>query len=944
MRMNQRLGKLFACICLILCGLSSQAQEVIKGKILDGLLDDVLIGANVTIKGTTVGTITEVDGTFELTTTEAFPVTLVISYLGYETQEVPVSSPDQYVDITLSESSIQIAQVEVKASRISEDNKKSALTVESLDVLAIKETASSNFYEGLGTLKNVDLTTASLGFQVINTRGFNSTSPVRSLQIIDGVDNQAPGLNFSLGNFLGSSELDVLKVDLIVGASSAFYGPNAFNGVIKMDTKNPFFQRGLAASVKAGERNLLETAVRWADSFSNAEGNPWMAYKLNVSYLKADDWEAENYDPITDTKVAASNPGGFDAVNIYGDEYQSVFDHSGVSLHDPLAGLGIHYRQGYQEDQLVDYDTRNLKTNAALHFRLNPAAEHDSPELVFSGSFSNGSTVYQGDNRFRLENIKFMQFRTELMKKNKYFLRAYMTNENAGDSYDPYFTALLLQQKSGTNIKYNTAYTNYWTKEVKPRMIELGYPELELIFNPDGSFAGSMIDTAAVNNFYLNHADFLQQQHGLARDSAQSAQGQTLGFLVPGTDAFNEEFNRIITTNSGSELGGTKLVDRSSLYHLHGEYQFNPDGVNFIKVGANSRLYTPVSDSTLFRKDEDGNEFTNFEYGIYGGVEKGFNEDKFTLSATLRMDKNQNFDYLFSPAASLVYQPDEINYFRVSFSSAIRNPTLTDQYLNFNVGRAILSGNIDGVEDLITLESFDDFRNASILDTSTLVKFDIDAIRPEQVKTFEAGYRTTLFGNTYVDAGYYFSFYNDFIGYNIGLEAQFIDGSQVPSNIQAYRYSANSINTVTTQGFSIGLNHYFAEYFKLAGNYSWNKLNIDDDIADDPIIPAFNTPEHKYNVSFGGRKLPGPGNNTIGFNVNYKWVEGFTFEGSPQFTGFIPAYGLVDAQVSYTMPNYHTTLKIGASNILDNKTYQTYGGPRVGRLAYASIVYDWNKR
>src|SRR3954471_12671236 len=113
------------------------------------------------------------------------------------------------------------------------------------------------------------MTTASLGFTVINTRGFNSTSPVRSLQIIDGVDNQSPGLNFSLGNFLGSSELDVLKVDMIAGASSAYYGPNAFNGVISMVTRSPFIRPGLEVSLKVGERNLKETAVRWAQAFKN---------------------------------------------------------------------------------------------------------------------------------------------------------------------------------------------------------------------------------------------------------------------------------------------------------------------------------------------------------------------------------------------------------------------------------------------------------------------------------------------------------------------------------------------------------------------------------------------------------------------------------------------------------------------------------------------------
>ena len=162
-----------------------------------------------------------------------------ISYTGYESIQVLVTDATEFIRTKLSETSILIEAVQVTGSRILDKQKESPLTVESMDLLSIRSTPSANFYDGLGAMKEVDMTTASLGFKVINTRGFNSTSPVRSLQIIDGIDNQAPGLNFSLGNFLGSSELDVLKVDIIVGASSAFYGPNAFNGVISMETKNP---------------------------------------------------------------------------------------------------------------------------------------------------------------------------------------------------------------------------------------------------------------------------------------------------------------------------------------------------------------------------------------------------------------------------------------------------------------------------------------------------------------------------------------------------------------------------------------------------------------------------------------------------------------------------------------------------------------------------------
>jgi hypothetical protein len=80
------------------------------------------------------------------------------------------------------------------------------------------------------------------------------------------------GLNFSLGNFLGTSELDILRLEVISGASGPFYGPNAFNGVISQETKDPFIHTGLTAMVRAGERNLLEGALRYAHIVKNKNG------------------------------------------------------------------------------------------------------------------------------------------------------------------------------------------------------------------------------------------------------------------------------------------------------------------------------------------------------------------------------------------------------------------------------------------------------------------------------------------------------------------------------------------------------------------------------------------------------------------------------------------------------------------------------------------------
>ncbi len=934
-------SKLPLVLLALLFSVNLFGQTTIRGIVMDAAINDPVIGATVVIKGTTTGMTSDWDGTFEIKTNETLPLTLVISYIGYTTKEVEVTN-NKRLTINLEEDIVTIEGVEVKASRISDRQKESPLTIEALDNIAIKETPAADFYDGLGALKGVDLTAASLGFKVINTRGFNSTSPVRSLQIIDGVDNQAPGLNFSLGNFLGSSELDVNKVELVVGASSAFYGPNAFNGVISMETKDPFFHTGLSAMVKAGERNLLKSAVRWAQVIKNKDDRDFIAYKLNLEYMQADDWVADNFDAVDGTESDVDNPGGYDAVNIYGDEFQRRNDFSDFALSDPSSLLGIVARPGYREEDMVDYDTRNYKANAAVHFRVNPALAEQSPEFIASANFGAGTTVYQGDNRFSLRNITFFQYRLEYRKKNKYFIRAYNTRTGAGDSYDPYFTALELQRRSKSDQNWSRDYNTFWTSEIVPRIEESDYPKLEVEIGPDNEIITNF-DAEAARQWRIDNRDLLFSWHQEAEDFANSGANPSspvaVPFFEPGTERFQQEFDEITSTLRSE--GGTKFFDNSALYHVHGEYIFTPTWTNKITIGSNARLYTPESKGTVFSDSTSNDEITNFEFGVYGGIEKGFFDNRVKLQGAIRADKNENFDWLFSPAASIVYTPSPNNFFRASFSSAIRNPTLTDQFLFLNVGPAILSGNLEGANDLVTVESISDFFNTRM--PSVLDSFDIAPVRPEEVKTFELGFRTTLFNRLYLDAGYYYSIYENFLGFKIGVDFNYIlsqttgDITILPS--QVFRYAANSSNRVTTQGFSIGANYYLGDNYSISGNYSWNRLNKTFD--DDPIIPAFNTPEHKFNIGFGGRNLNiGKGGKNFGFNINYKWIEGFIFEGSPQFTGFIPTYDMLDAQVNYKFNKIDTTVKVGASNILDKQRFQTYGGPRIGRLAYVTLTYE----
>lgn len=943
--------KLITLLTLLFLSISIQSfaqLEKVTGTVRDKNTKQVLYSATVSIKGSTIGANTDFDGKFTLNVELSSPKTLVVSYLGYEKVEIQISKAKTNIDVYLSEVIVTSKEVTVQSSRLTEKQKEAPLTVESMDLISIKQTSASNFYEGLGQLKGVDLTSASIGFKVINTRGFNSTSPVRSLQLIDGVDNQAPGLNFSLGNFLGSSELDVQKVDLVVGASSAFYGPNAFNGVISMQTRNPFNSPGLTVMSKVGERGLFETAVRYAQVFKNKAGEDKFAYKINLYYMKAYDWEATNDDATPQSLVGTNNPGGYDAVNRYGDENFDPRGNNAVtkSSRRSFPGLKIWHRNGYWEKDIVDYNTKNIKLGAAAHYKINPRTE-----LIYSLNFGNGTTVYQGDNRYSLKDILFFQNRLEL-KNDNWFIRAYATHEDAGKSYDAVFTAQLLQNIAKDDTRWSGDYQTYWGGYIRKRAEALpGYPPSPTFPDPFDFETADSVLNANQDSLIKWHMEASAIANNASSPTTSSPTGAiyqntyTDQFNVeryePGTSRFDSALNAITSRVSYLE-NGSRFYDKSALYNLQAERKFKL-GLYELIVGGSGRLYTPNSRGSIF-SDTAGNKITNFEYGFYAGVERKILNDQVKLNATIRTDKNENFERVYSPAASAVYTNKRGDVYRFSLTSAVRNPTLADQYIYFNVGRAILLGNTKGINNLITVPSLFSFFNTQNLDS--LEYFNVAPVQPEKVRSVEFGYRATLLKSLFLDASYYFSIYNDFIGYKIGVAVD-IDTAlkRVNSKPQAYRVSANAKDVVFTQGFSIGLSYFFKNFYSLTGNYSWNKLDLRG--SKDPIIPAFNTPEHKFNIGIAGRDIDryiGPVHIiNWSFSINYKWIQGFTFEGSPQFTGYVPTYDMFDAQISKTIPKINTSFKLGASNLFNKKSLQVYGGPYVGRLAYFSVTYDLAK-
>jgi outer membrane receptor protein involved in Fe transport len=240
-------------LSLFFCGIT-YAQNTVTGAVTDSNKQPIP-GANVKISGESTGTITDNDGNFSLSTAKQPRFSIEISSVGYGSRSVSITSANQKVSVVLADEETKLNEIVVSASRTPERVIESPVTIERMNLQQIKSTTAASYYDGLENLKEVHFNTSSLSFKSINTRGFSTVANTRFMQLVDGMDNSSPALNFVLGNLIGISELDVANVELLPGASSALYGANAFNGILFMNSKSPFTSLGISTYIKYGQTN-----------------------------------------------------------------------------------------------------------------------------------------------------------------------------------------------------------------------------------------------------------------------------------------------------------------------------------------------------------------------------------------------------------------------------------------------------------------------------------------------------------------------------------------------------------------------------------------------------------------------------------------------------------------------------------------------------------------
>jgi len=723
-----------------------------------------------------------------------------------------------------------------------------------------------------------------------------------------------------------------------------------------MSSKSPFLYQGLSAQVKVGAMsasNRTDATTPYSDisiRYAKAINNKW-AYKFNFNSLSAQDWQSTDYRDQSLLNGTTMGPGsrmgnlGYNGVSIFGDETNvEMLSSLTPLLKDPTSPLtaGINQisqatgglltpaailgyivpkasisREGYKESDLASYANRNMKFNAALHYRFN-----DNVELILQGSYGTGTTLYTGADRYSIKNFSMGQYKAEL-KGSNFFLRAYTTQENSGDAYATGTLGQLVNEVATPSTSWYPTYFSTFAGAALQNFGTVLLTTLGQTGNP----------TTAIGTAIANTQGNFANYHAAARLTADGGRR-----LVPGTAGFNAAVEAI---KNKALPAGAKFTDKSALYHYEGMYNFTEKLNKKLEVilGASYQVYALNSEGSLFALKADGSEFSINEYGGYVQVGKKMFADHLKLTGSMRYDKNENFEGQFSPRFSGVLTQGRSN-FRASYQTGFRIPTTQDQYINLNTPSARLLGGLPVVQDRYKL-SGNSFTLQSVLAGKPEV-YTAKGWKPEQVQTVEFGYKGFLGDKLLADFYVYQSNYTNFSAgmVVVQLPSQHNDATVVGNKV--FSFPSNVQNEVVTNGWGLSLDYQLGSNWAIGTNVSYNAVKDNGGLVDYQL--AFNTPNYRTNVTLGNRNIGGSG---WGFNAAWRYQDQFVWQSSivnqvvnQAQQSLIPAFHTLDAQVSKKLSAMKTILKVGGSNLLGAAYTTGWANPTVGSIYYVSLTFD----
>ncbi len=854
-----------------------------------------------------------------------------------------------------TDSTKALNEVIVSASRIEESIFKAPISVTKVSALQLQNSPSIELISSLARYKGIDVSQSSWFVTSLSTRGFNSAKAERLLQLADNVEFMSPTSSLYGGNWMGTPDLDIDNIEVIYGANSALYGSGALNGVVLMTSKDPFKHQGLTVSFRAGSRALVDGQLRYAQVLSKR-----FAFKINANFIEGNEFLGDSDAAIkakTEGGLAGSDaannaygsPFGWNKINYFGDVGSTITNPDFTKFND-----GKSYRiymPGYRESELLGansgpkfgffgdgFKAGNVRLNPSLHFKID---ERTQASYEYRKSIGNG--IFQSTSRFAWREMAYDLHKFEI-KNDRWFVRAYSLYDFGGKAYELGGVANALQNTRITDAANNvfpTVAANYFSawNQIFAAACGTGFGGgiLPGIQTPD-AVNGSSPTTFSLPT--IQGGQSVENAAKLAFDLTQNLQIKPLiGDSVP--SVFQKITSQVANgvgdlKINGATIKGAAFANTARNVDLSAQREFRFKTTNVV-VGGAYRSYLLKSNGTLFSdgvnsplNTEERNGITNWESGVYGQIQQKLLDEKLTLALASRLDAFKNFGTKLSPRISAVYSAGNHNI-RANYSSAYRAPAQLDQYIYLDFGSILLTGNTEN-----------GFKG---LNSAGTAPYEVKKLAPEQMKSWEIGYKALITKDLQIDLSYYRSRYSGFIGI-VRFQGR-EDGTMPEGNFTGTKTGdwakpvgdrtrgrfiqtwANSDTVVTTQGAFVSIDYRLNKNISFYGNYTWAKIS-----KIEGLIAGFNTPKHKFNLGANGLIVK-----DLAYSVNYRWSDTYTYF-MPFDEGQINAFGTLDAQLNYHAKTLKTTFKLGGTNLTNANAITVYGSAPISRIVYVGAVFD----
>ena len=908
------------------CLLAWSQNTTISGKIMDG--DMPLIGATVLIMSTAAGTYTDDNGFYKISTDLQNSFEIRVSYIGYENQYASFDKNGSIEhDFNLVASRGALDAIVVGASKYEERIIEAPVAIYKMSSAELKRQGGTDFYDAIANMRGLQAQTSSLFLPSYNTRGFSDPGNFRFKQQQDGYDLTNP-IGLAIGNTVGVSDLDISSVELVHGASSALYGSDAFNGVLRLYSKNPFDFPGVSFQTKsgvtvqdaAGVNPYFEQDLRVAHLF-----NEKLAFKFDFNYKRAYDWIADDdshrlpagqWDNRAYYEgLSFDNPDGnlaYDALHRLGDEYGNgvgkiwslnhLVGPNGDTLSfapGTLTRTGISEKDLFTTSDFINNKMENFRANFSFFYR---PAEGWEMEYTYKHSFSDwlirsSSTFPQFDylQRFHL-------FR---LSKGGLTFRAYNHKlDNYKGTWSANSAADAIQQALNPNADWATDFAEKYTE------------------------TGSLKDARDYADRYLpdgpefNKEDF---------DAALGATSQNTDY----------------TGSPNGIINGSQAVDFSNYSNVDLDYDFGSALPVKLQLGANYRRYHIESGGAFYNDGPLGFDAPIIvnQFAGYAQASKEFLDDKLKISAAIRADKQTDYNLNISPRATAVMKLGEKNnhIFRASYLTGFRNPSIQEGFFRLQLTSVytIIGSAQRSLENFIYEGGSG--TNYTMEEILAETAPDFKAVQPEKNTSFELGYKTIVNNKFRIDLSTYYTEYQNFINRpNIFFKPGTAD-------FQIFAIRQNRSETVIGLGAGVGLDYLITDNFTLSASYDWSSYDspdyeptnedIDDAVEKEAFLRSlqFNIPEHRANVALTGKQLGA--NDRFGFTINTRYNGSFNYY-SNLGEAEIPSYTSTDMAITYAMPAWGTTLKFGSTNSFRQEYVPIYGAPQIGSVYYVGIRYE----